>query len=418
MTKRILFPLSLLCVFALLAGCGPTATPAPSESPIPTAVPSASPTPEPTPTPDPIQLRLDDMTLEEKVAQMFVVGFDGTAAEGDVADYVQSYHMGGVILFGRNVESAEQLVSLTNGIKALNGDYIPLFVGVDQEGGTVERMPPEIKKLPKPYDLGSASPDNYDGAAKLGEALAAECATFGFNLDFAPSFDVWSNPKNTVIGKRSFSSDPSVAAVAAARCGDGLGDNGIIPVPKHFPGHGDTDVDSHIGLPVVSKSFDEWVGSDFPPFWGAIDYGYHTMMVSHILLTCLDDAYPATLSKKIVTDFLRGEQRFEGVLFTDDMTMGAITENYGLGEACVLAVEAGNDVLLVCHKRADVETAYASVLEAVRSGRIRETRMDESVTRILSLKNTYALTNESVPPADVDALNVLVDEVWGEVPVE
>lgn len=411
MTNRILLPLLILFVFVLPAGCGPINPAAPTAAPVPVATPS--PRPEPTPAPDPVQVRLDAMTPEEKVAQMFVVGFEGTVPEGDVADYIQNYKMGGVILFSRNVESAIQLVGLTNGLKALNGDGIPLFVSVDQEGGAVERMPPQVKRLPKPYDLNS-SMDSFHRAGKLGEVLAAECSAFGFNLDFAPSFDVWSNPNNTVIGKRAFSTDPNVVAHAATLCFSSLGQGGVIPVPKHFPGHGDTDVDSHVGLPVVTKTREEWTRSDYFPFRAAMDQGLDTLMVSHIHLTALDEAYPATLSKKIITDFLRGEQGFQGVLFTDDMTMGAITENYGLGEACVLAVEAGVDVLLVCHRRADIEASYQAVLDAVRSGRVSEARIDESVYRILSLKDTYALTNESVPPADVDALNAMVDEVWGK----
>lgn len=415
MKHRLFSLVSLLCALALLAGCGPTAAPtaAPTPTPTATAVPPPVATPSPTPeaTPDPIQEKIDSMTLADRVAQMFVVGFEGTAAEGDVADYIRSYHMGGVILFGRNVESAAQLVELTNGIKALNGDDIPLFVGVDQEGGSVERMPPEVKRLPKPYDL-NLTMDNFSRAGRLGEVLAAECTAFGFNLDFAPSFDIWSNPKNTVIGKRSFSSELNVVTEAAIRCYTSIRQGGVIPTPKHFPGHGDTDVDSHVGLPVVTKSLEEWKSFEFLPFRAAMDSGLDTMMVSHILLTCLDEEYPATLSKKIITDFLRTEQNFSGVLFTDDMTMGAITEHYGLGEACVLSVEAGMDVLLVCHKRADIEAAYQAVLDAVTSGRISEARIDESVRRILTLKDAYALTGDAVPPADVDALNTLVNEVW------
>lgn len=411
MTKWNLAPLLILCVFILTACQGGTAPPSLPPPQPPTATPA--PTPDPTPPPDPAEEALAAMSTEEKVGQLFIVGFEGTTPGDDVTSYLQDLHAGGVILFKRNVERAAQLVSLTNDLKALNTSAVPLFVGVDQEGGTVERMPPEIKRLPSAYAL-NCGKDDYGRALLLGEVLAAECAAFGFNLDFAPSADVWSNPNNTVIGKRAFSSDPEIAANAAVVCAQGLQNGGVIPVLKHFPGHGDTDTDSHVGLPVVTKSREEWEQFEFLPFRTAMDNNRlsRTLMISHILLTAMDDVYPATLSHQIVTEFLREEQGFDGVLFTDDMTMGAITKNYGLGEACVLSVEAGCDVLLVCHGRENIEASYRAVLEAVQSGRISEARLDESVLRILRLKIDFALTGAPVPPADIDALNAKVAEAW------
>ncbi|WP_368257581.1 glycoside hydrolase family 3 N-terminal domain-containing protein, partial [Intestinimonas butyriciproducens] len=256
MTKRILSLFLLLCVFIPAAGCGsgtaPGGSPGASATTAPTPTATVPTTPEPTPTPDPVQARLDAMTTEEKVGQLLMAGFEGTEPGDDDAVFLQDYQVGGLILFGRNIESAEQLTALTNGLKALNGDQIPLLIGVDQEGGLVDRMPPEVHRTPGAYAVGSTS--DWDQGRALGAALAAECADFGFHLDFAPVLDVWSNPDNTVIGKRAFGSDWKVVSGFGAAVSNALQAAGVIPVVKHFPGHGDTVVDSHMGLPVVDKS--------------------------------------------------------------------------------------------------------------------------------------------------------------------
>ena len=401
MITRNFIAVLLLFVFLFTAGC--QATPTPAVSAAPTPVPSPSATPAPTPTPDPMAEAMAAMTTEEKVGQLLTVGFYGTQAGEEARSYVQDYHVGGLILFGRNVESAQQLVDLTNGLKALAGDGIPLLLSIDQEGGTVERMPPEIRRLPNAYEV--ADP------AALGATLGAECAAFGLNTDFAPSLDIWSNPNNTVIGRRAFGSDAASVTERGLACLTAIEESGTIPVVKHFPGHGDTDTDSHVGLPVVNKTRGELLESELLPFQSAIDGGVPAVMVAHILMTQLDPDRPASLSPEVVTGLLREELGFAGVVFTDDLTMGAITQNYGLGEAAVLAVKAGCDVLLVCHEASAVEEAYTALLEAVDTGRLSQERLDESVRRILTLKQTYGLTGDPVDLPDLETLNTQVDTV-------
>ena len=402
MITRNFIAVLLLFVFLFTAGC--QATPTPAVSAAPTPVPSPSATPAPTPTPDPMAEAMAAMTTEEKVGQLLTVGFYGTQAGEEARSYVQDYHVGGLILFGRNVESAQQLVDLTNGLKALAGDGIPLFLSIDQEGGTVERMPPEIRRLPNAYEV--ADP------AALGATLGAECAAFGLNTDFAPSLDIWSNPNNTVIGKRAFGSDAASVTERGLACLTAIEESGTIPVVKHFPGHGDTDTDSHVGLPVVNKTRGELLESELLPFQSAIDGGVPAVMVAHILMTQLDPDRPASLSPEVVTGLLREELGFAGVVFTDDLTMGAITQNYGLGEASVLSVEAGCDVLLVCHEAGSVDEVYAALLDAVDTGRITADRLDQSVRRILALKQDYGVTSDPVEATDLEALNALVDAAW------
>lgn len=435
MTKRNLLAGLLLIVFVLTAGCAarpvrPDDSPPPEATPeiTPSPTPAPTPTPPPTPTPDPIAEALAAMTTEQKVAQLLVAGIEGAQPGEDAVQAIRDYQVGGVILFGRNVESAAQLVGLTNGLKELNGDYTPLFLCVDQEGGRVDRMPPEVNDLPSALAFGSiAGPEaRMDACFALGQTLAAQCAAFGFNMDFAPSLDIWSNPENTVIGDRAFGTDAAAVTGAANETALGILSGGVIPVAKHFPGHGDTAVDSHYGLPVVDKSLAELEELELRPFRQAIDttcvygaYGGDTsipaVMVAHILLSQVDPDYPASLSHKVVTGLLREEMGFDGVVCTDDLTMGAVSNTYGMGEAAVLAVEAGCDLLLVCHGADNLTAARDALLEAVGSGRISVERLDESVYRILALKSEYGLTNAPVETPDVAALNADIAALTGQL---
>ena len=421
MTNRNLLALILLIVFTL-TGCQTAAVPAPAPEAAPTAAvpsPESTPTPAltPVPDPDPLAEQLAAMTVEEKVGQLLIGGFEGTEIGDQATRLVQEYQVGGLILYGRNIAGAGQLVTLTNGLKALNGDGIPLFLSIDQEGGGVDRMPPEVRRTPGAYCVGQTG--SVPAAQSYGDVLAAECAAFGLNLDFAPVLDVWSNPGNTVIGQRAFSADARTVAGLGPAAARRMMDQGVIPAVKHFPGHGDTAVDSHVGLPVVDKSPEELEETELIPFRAAIqsagtDGQVPAVMVAHILLTQLDPERPASLSPAVVTGLLREELGFAGAVLTDDLTMGAVTQSYGLGEAAVLAVEAGCDILLVCHGQDSVPAVRTALLEAVASGRITAERLDESVYRILRLKTEYALTNEPVSPPDLEALNAQI----GAVPVQ
>ncbi len=420
MTRRRFAAFLLLFVFGMTAACGqsPQAAPPPlptaSAAPAPEPIPEPTPTPEPVPEADPVEEALAGLTLEQKVSQLLVAGFEGTTPGADAVRAVQEYQVGGLILFGRNIESAAQLTDLTNALKALNGDHLPLFLCVDQEGGRVDRMPPEVDRTPSAYAVGGTLDAERFGAA-YGTALAAECAAFGFNMDFAPCLDIWSNPENTVIGNRAFGNEWERVAQFGAAAVSAMGAQGtVVPVVKHFPGHGDTAVDSHVGLPVVDKTLEELRQSELRPFAAVLRDGAEAavpaVMVAHIQVTELDPERPASLSPAVVTGLLREELGFGGVVCTDDLTMGAVSNTYGMGEAAVLAVEAGCDLLLACHGADNLSQARQALLAAVETGRIPPERLDESVRRILSLKMEYAVTNDPVEYPDVEALNALVAE--------
>ena len=400
-TKLLLFVL----VFSLcLSACTQTQTPSPSQA-APSHTAETSPSPEPPP--DPVAEQLKVMTVEEKVGQLLVAGIEGYAPGEDAKTAIRDVKVGGIILFKRNVKSAEQLSALNNTLKALNDGHIPLFLCVDEEGGLVSRMPPEITDLPSAFTFGSVEDADARSAAcgELGAVLGSLCSSFGFNMNFAPVMDVWSNPGNTVIGTRAFSTDSAVVSHCALRAAQGLTASGVIPVGKHFPGHGDTLVDSHVGLPVVDKMAEDLEQLELIPFRSAIEADSPAIMIAHILMTQIDPTRPASLSHPVVTGLLREELGFEGVVCTDDLTMAAISDTYGMGEAAVLAVEAGCDLLLVCHGESNLLEARNALLDAVKDGRISQTQLDESVYRILTLKANYELTNDPIPTPDTAVLN-------------
>lgn len=356
-----------------------------------------------------------------------MAGVEGLTAGEDARTAISDLHVGGIILFKRNVESAGQLAALTNRLKALNEGQIPLFLCVDEEGGAVSRMPDEITDLPSAHTFGSIQDpeQRLDTCFRLGQLLAKQCAAFGLNMDLAPVMDIWSNPKNTVIGHRAFGTD-ATASSAANETAYGLMREGIIPVAKHFPGHGNTAMDSHVGLPVVDKTLEELWELELAPFRQAIEntciYGaagegtpIPAIMIAHILMTQIDSERPASLSYPVVTSLLRDKLGFEGLVCTDDLTMAAISDTYGMGEAAVLAVEAGCDLLLVCHEAENLQAVQSALLEAVAAGRISPARLEESVYRILSLKENYSLSNHPVPTPDVERLNGEAAELLKEL---
>jgi beta-N-acetylhexosaminidase len=345
------------------------------------------------------------MSVEEKVGQLFVqnvYGSDATTPDArnvplygvaSPAQVVQKYHLGGVIYFTwtDSVKSPEQIVGLSNGLQraaAGSGARIPLLIATDQEQGVVTRVGPPATQFPGSMALGAGRSlgDARAAAAITGQELKA----MGINTDFAPDADVNVNALNPVIGTRSFSSDPTlVASMVAAQVKGYQRDARIIATPKHFPGHGDTATDSHTGIPVITHTRAQWQQIDAPPFEAAIKAGASMIMSGHLVVPALDPSGdPATLSKPILTDILRTELGYKGVIITDSLAMQGVRDKYGDDEVAVRAVLAGADNLLMAP---NMDAAYNAVLAAVQGGRISERRLNESVARILRLKLTQGI---------------------------
>jgi beta-glucosidase-like glycosyl hydrolase/endonuclease/exonuclease/phosphatase family metal-dependent hydrolase len=339
------------------------------------------------------------MTLEQKVGQLFVNYVYGPTADtadqrnldkygvATGAEAVRKYHLGGVIYFAwtDSVANPTQIAGLSNGLQqaALADGRVPLQVSTDQEHGVVFRVGPPATLFPGAMALGaSRSAENARLAGGIG---GRELRAVGITTDFAPVADVNVNPLNPVIGVRSFSSDPTlVAELMAAQVRGYQRDGRVVSTAKHFPGHGDTATDSHTGLPVIGHTREQWNTIDRPPFEAAIQAGIQSIMTAHIVVPALDPSGdPATLSKPILTGMLREQLGFDGVVVTDSLGMQGVRDKYGDAEIPLRAIEAGVDQLLM---PVDMDLAYHSVLDAVRSGRISEQRIDRSVERILSLK--------------------------------
>ena len=343
------------------------------------------------------------MSLEEKVGQLFVSNAYGTTADttdpADVAQnqalygvdtpaqVVQKYHLGGVIYFNwtNNANNPPQIAGLSNGLQraaAAERMHIPLLISTDQETGIVARVGPPATQFPGNMAIGATR--NPDYAYTTANITGQELRAIGINQDFAPDSDVNVAPRNPVIGVRSFGSDPSLVASMAAREVDGYQDANVASTAKHFPGHGDTDTDSHTGLPVIGHTLEQWKQIDLPPFQADIAHHIDSIMTAHIVVPALDPSGdPATLSKPIMTGILRNQLHYDGVVITDSLAMQGVRDKYGDDRVPVLALKAGVDQLLM---PPNMDLAYNSVLKAVRDGELSEARIDQSVYRVLRLK--------------------------------
>ncbi|MCD8383984.1 MAG: glycoside hydrolase family 3 protein [Clostridiales bacterium] len=342
------------------------------------------------------QVLLEGMTLHEKVCQLFIVtpeeltGISGTATVGGAStkSALQDYPVGGLVYFAGNILTPDQCTSMIENTQSYS--QLGLFIAVDEEGGTVARIGRNSAMGTTSFpNMATVGAQGTDAAYNVGLTIGSEITQFGFNLDFAPVADVNTNPDNPVIGSRAFSSDAEKAAELVASAVQGFRDGGILCCLKHFPGHGDTATDSHYGLAETTKTLDELRETEFLPFQAGIDAGAELVMVGHISTPNITgDSVPASLSSYMVTDILRGELGFDGLVVTDSLSMEAVTDQYGSGEAAVLAVQAGVDLLLMPE---DLSAAVSALESAVDNGTLTESRIDESVLRILSVKLEYGI---------------------------
>lgn len=352
------------------------------------------PTPEPTPTPDPVKVRAEEllsgMTLREKLCQLMIVrpevltGESPVTAAGETTRLaLETYPVGGLIYSVDNLVTQEQTREMITSTQSYS--KLPLFISADEEGGNVGRL---MYKLGTTWvnSMYSYKDEGADTAYANAKTIGTDMVSCLFNTDFAPVADVWTNPENTVIGDRAYSDDFEQAAELVASAVRGFTDAGVICCLKHFPGHGDTSTDTHEGAAVVSKSLDELRAGEFLPFVSGIEAGADMVMIGHITVTSVDPE-PATISKAIITDVLRGELGWDGVVISDSLDMGALA-GYDNGEVCVKFLEAGGDILLGIP---DIETALTALEAAVTDGRLTESRIDESVQRVLELKISHGI---------------------------
>ena len=359
---------------------------------------------------DKMEEKIHSMSLDDKIGQLFIVGFDGQLINDEIINLVKNEKVGGLIYFSRNIIDSNQIVNLNNEIKSIEND-IPLFISIDEEGGIVSRVPEEYAKIPSSGYIGEFNDENL--SYNVGRIIAKELKGLGFNMDFAPVLDINSNPNNTVIGERALGNNSDIVSRLGIKTMEGLRDGGIISVVKHFPGHGDTDIDSHYGLPIVTKTLEELNGLEFIPFKNAIDNGADVVMVSSIILSYVESEYPATMSRKVINDILRESLNFEGVIATDDMTMAAITNNYNLTDAVIKSIDAGSDLVLVCHGYEEILNSISAVKEAVINNILSEDKINKSVYRLLKLKEKYSIKNDKIiNEIDIEGINSEINSLF------
>ena len=334
---------------------------------------------------------LAGMTLHEKVCQMMFVtpeeltGEDGVTVAGDATrQALENYPVGGIVYFAKNLESQDQVKEMIDNSQKYSS--IGLFVATDEEGGVVNRL---MDTVGTTY-IGSMyyyKDDGDETAYENAYTIANDMSALGFNLDFAPVADVWSNPDNTVIGERAYSDDYAQAAELVGNAVKGFNDGGVMCTLKHFPGHGDTAEDSHYSSAYVHRTKEEIMADEMQPFRSGIEAGAEFVLVGHLIVPDIDEV-PATLSYKIATGILRDELKFEGVAITDSFEMESIADNYSVDDAVVMSVKAGMDMIL---QPKDMASAVNSIEQAVADGELSEDRIDESVRRILTLKESRGL---------------------------
>jgi beta-N-acetylhexosaminidase len=394
------------CVHAPLASLDPVPLPPsaalaivdpPDEevAPLPSAAPVAEPVAQAL-LPD-LEARLARMSVAQKVGQLMMVGFSGLVMDPKIEELVKGRQVGGICMFKRNIADTAQIARLNDALRELLADAVPPFIAVDQEGGNVVRIADGVTVLPGNMALGATRSSKL--AFEAGKAQGQDLRRLGFNMNLAPVLDVNLNPRNPVIGLRSFGDQGALVAQMGADFVRGQQEANIATIAKHFPGHGSVEADSHKALPVLQESELE-VLKGLEPFSAAMKVGLDGVMTAHIAVPKITgDEIPATLSKPILTGLLRQRLGFGGLVLTDELEMEAIVERFGVGKAAVMAIKAGADMVLIPWRAEKKTEVYAALLEAATSGELPAARLDEAVRRILELKSKRGVF-DVLPPIE------------------
>lgn len=348
-----------------------------------------------------IERELSALSEEDRISQLVIVGFSGDTVNDDVRRMVRGHHVGGVALYALNIGNDAALLQLNRGIRELAADSVPPFIAVDQEGGEVTRIRTGVPLLPGAMALGAA--DSPALAYRAGLALGSDLRRFGFNMNLGPVVDIDTSAGTSQIGIRSLGGDPKSVSALAVCFARGQSQAGLVSVAKHFPGMGESSVDSHRALPFLNATREHLHATELVPFVALFEQGIDAVMVGHVLIPAIDPALPATISHEVITGLLRKELHFEGLVITDALQMEALRgRRAGIGSAAVDAVLAGADMVLVLQNGSDREQVMTALGEAVTRGVLTRDRIDESLRRILRVKLARGIIGQShpVPAAD------------------
>ena len=356
-------------------------------------------------------MEIKDLSIEEKVGQMIVIGMDTNYITDRVKNMIKNCKIGGIILYRKNFATYQDMLKLIKELKELNKDNkLPLFISIDQEGGRVNRMPPEIKNLPAANKIAKlGGKENIIKSAEITGKLLKES---GINLNFAPVLDIKRFDDKHALGDRCYGENKEDVIEYGIEVMKTLQNEGIVSVIKHFPGHGATKQDSHAFLPIITTSMKKLEKEDMYPFEKAIKSGADAILVGHLLIRNVTGIYPASLSRKFIYQYLRKKYRYNGVIVTDDLKMKAIKTLYGAERAVKKAFEAGNDMIVFRFNNQEERRAIENIVALVKKGKIKQSRINKSVKRIINLKEKYNISdNFDAKGIDIEDINNQINEI-------
>lgn len=354
---------------------------------------------------------MKDLSLEEKIGQMLIIRMYGNKVTDTLKNMIEKYKIGGVILYSKNYNTYSEMISIINEIKKINrmANNVPIFISIDQEGGRVNRMPSEFKNLKSAKTL--ADKNNIDIIKEAGHITAKMLEESGFNLNFAPVLDIQRFDDNHAIGNRCYGKNEEEVIKNGIEIMKQMQEGGVIPVIKHFPGHGATQRDSHFLLPKIDKSMKNLEKEDILPFDYAIREGADAIMVGHLMLPDVDTENPASLSNIIIQKYLRDKYKFNGLIMTDDLKMRAIKYIYGYKEATMRAIKAGNDIIMIGSSYSTIKSIIKKIKKQIKDNKINIKDINKSIDRIISIKEKYKINDNEVKGTDIDNINTVIDKI-------
>lgn len=356
-------------------------------------------------------MEINELSIEEKIGQMVIIGMDTNYITERIETMITKYKIGGIILYRKNFSTYKEMLELIRKLKELNkNNRIPLFIAIDQEGGRVNRMPKEIKNLPPANQI--ATNGGEELVKKSAEVTGELLRESGYNLNFAPVLDIKRFKNTHAIGDRCYGENEEDVAKYGITVMKELQKQQVISVIKHFPGHGATKQDSHRFLPIINKKITKLEKEDMYPFEQAIKNGADAVLVGHLIINNITGIYPASLSRKFITKYLRKKYRYNGLVITDDLKMRAIKFIYGPETAVRKAFEAGNDIIVFRFSKDEEKHTMDRIKELVQKGKIKEHRINRSVRRIIKIKEKYNITDtEEINGAHIEKINEKIEEI-------
>lgn len=358
---------------------------------------------------------MKDLTIREKIGQMLIIRIFGKEITEDAKSLIKNYKIGGVILYRKNYDTYEEMLNIINELKKINKECgnIPLFISIDQEGGRVNRMPRELKNIKSAGKL--ASLNNMEALKTAGSITAEMLRDSGFNMNYAPVLDIQRFEDDHAIGNRCYGKNAEDVSKNGIEIMRELSKGGIIPVVKHFPGHGSTTKDSHFFLPVIHKSLEELEKEDIIPFRRAIGQNAEVVMVGHLMIKDVDSKNPASLSKKMISDYLRNECQYQGIVMTDDLKMRAISLKYGYVRATLRACNAGADIIMIGANYNTIIRAIKKIEKNIQKNKMDINKIDKSIEKILKLKEKYKIEDEPTKGCNIKAINEKIEKLNSEI---